>query len=122
MFAGELKTERPLRDECMFKFMVLMKRKAGLSREEFKSYYEDVHAPAALKRFPIRKYVRNYLVMPPGSPEPDFDCITEFWYDTMEDAMTTARIWKHQGGLGDETTFIDTASQVSFQVEEGLSE
>jgi uncharacterized protein (TIGR02118 family) len=106
----------------MFKFMVMMKRKPGITREEFRRYYEEVHAPAALKRFPIRKYVRNYVVVPPGAPEPGFDCITEFWYDSMEDARSTARIWKHQGGLGDETSFIDAASEVSFQVEEGVSE
>jgi uncharacterized protein (TIGR02118 family) len=103
------------------KFMVLMKRKPGLSREEFKKYYEEVHAPAALKRFPIKKYVRNYVVVPPGAPDPGFDCVTEFWYDNMEDAISTARIWKHQGGLGDEATFIDTSGEVSFQVEEGVS-
>lgn len=105
----------------MFKFMVMMKRKPGITREEFRKYYEEVHAPAALARFPIRRYVRNYIMVPPGAPEPDFDCITEFWYDSMDDAVSTARIWKHQGGLGDETSFIDTASQVSFQVEEGIS-
>jgi hypothetical protein len=39
----------------------------------------------------------------------------------MEDAISTARIWKHQGGLGDEATFIDTSGEISFQVEEGIS-
>jgi len=103
------------------KFMVLMKRQPGLSRDEFKKYYEEVHAPAALKRFPIKKYVRNYVVVPPGATGPGFDCVTEFWYDNMEDAISTARIWKHQGGLGDEATFIDTSGEISFQVEEGIS-
>ncbi len=35
--------------------------------------------------------------------------------------MSTARAWKHHGGLGDGTSFIDTASQVTFQVEQGVS-
>jgi len=111
----------------MFKFMVLMKRKADLSREEFKSYYEDVHAPAALKRFPIRKYVRNYLVVPPGSPEPDFDCITEFWFDDLEGALKVQEVlgdYKTEVGkifLADEEKFQDRGKTRSFLVDERVS-
>ncbi len=105
----------------MFKSISLIKRKPGMSLEDFKRYYEEVHAPAALKRFPIRRYVRNYVVVPPGAPEPDFDCITEFWYDNKEDAMRAAKVWKSQGGLGDEASFMDVGKVVSFQVEEGIS-
>ena len=69
----------------MIKAIGLIKRKPGLSREEFVKHYEEVHAPLALKYFPtIKRYVRNHIITPSGAEEPQFDCITEFWYDDME--------------------------------------
>jgi len=36
----------------MVKTIALIKRKPGLSREEFIRHYEEVHAPLALKHVP----------------------------------------------------------------------
>jgi hypothetical protein len=104
----------------MLKSMSLIKRKAGMSQEAFRLYYEEVHAPAALKRFPIKKYCRNYVIVPSGAPEPQFDCITEYWWETMEDWQGAVKIWREQGGLGDEASFMELSKVVSFGVEEVL--
>jgi len=75
----------------MFKVMMLLKRKPGLSLEEFIERYEGEHVPLAEKfATRITHYSRHYLY--PGShvihgdevAEPEYDVITELWYDDRE--------------------------------------
>lgn len=106
----------------MIKSISFVKRKLGISREEFMRYYEDVHAPHALKLFGMKKYVRNYLIVPPGAPEPDFDCITEFWYETAEDARAALKLSRSPEGQTDEADFMDISKMAFFQVEERISQ
>jgi ketosteroid isomerase-like protein len=72
----------------MFKVMMLLKRKPGLSLEEFVQRYESEHVPAVEQHAShMRYYARHYLH--PGShvvhgdivQEPEYDVITELWYD-----------------------------------------
>jgi len=109
----------------MIKGMSLIKRKPGLSREEFSKHYEEVHVPLALRHFPFKRYVRNYVITPPGVEEPDFDCITEVWFDTMEDCQAAAEFSVSEGYQvisEDEDRFMDRSRIVAFLVEEKLSE
>jgi|GEM_PF-270855 len=71
----------------MFKVMMLLKRKAGLSLEEFIERYENEHVPFVEQyASAITHYSRHYLH--PGShvifgdrvEEPEYDVITELWY------------------------------------------
>jgi uncharacterized protein (TIGR02118 family) len=68
----------------MMKSICALARRADLRRDDFVAYYEDRHAPLALRYFPFRRYVRNHLL---NSPEIGFDTITEFWADDLA-AMT----------------------------------
>jgi hypothetical protein len=73
----------------MIKYMFALKRKPGMSLEEFKDYYENHHAPLALGGSKFVKYRRSYVI--PGAytsphvdhkiPEPDFDVISEIWFE-----------------------------------------
>lgn len=73
----------------MFKIVVLMRRKHGLSLEEFRRRYETRHAPlAAGLLIGLRRYVRNYVdastaafVWSPNAWDCDFDVMTEMWWD-----------------------------------------
>lgn len=119
----------------MIKVMMLVKRKPGMSREEFVRHYEEVHAPLSLKLLPYyAKYVRNHFVRTIEGGEPEFDCITEFWF---EDAKTARALTDALGGsdvdggygteLGrifhdDEERFIDRSTRVSFIVDERVSD
>lgn len=61
----------------MIKMIFTMKRKAGLSREEFRDYYETRHVPFISALLPApQSYRRNYLT----GEEADFDVITEIVY------------------------------------------
>ena len=73
----------------MLKVMLMMKRKPGLSLEEFIEHYERVHVPLALTNARnLVHYERHYLrpgrFVPFGDEliEPDYDVITELWYDS----------------------------------------
>jgi uncharacterized protein (TIGR02118 family) len=112
----------------MIKSMTLIKRKPGLSREEFIQHYEEVHAPLALKHFPtFVRYARNYVITFPDAEEPDFDCITEIWFDDIEGAMAVTEAlgdYKTEIGrifLDDEEKFMDRGSKVSLLVNERVS-
>jgi uncharacterized protein (TIGR02118 family) len=69
------------------KVIALLKSKPGLTRAEFIDYYETRHAPLIRSIAPqIRDYRRNYLeadgaILAPGAGLPDFDVITELWFD-----------------------------------------
>ncbi len=70
----------------MIKTIALLKRKSGLSHEQFVEYYENRHAPFIRSMLPgIVEYRRNYLDpdgahVSPGAAPVDFDVITEIWF------------------------------------------
>ncbi len=106
----------------MIKAMSFIKRKQGLSREEFIKHYEEEHAPLAIKHFPFKKYTRNYLI---GMDELDFDCITEVWFETMEDCQAAAEFSISEAYKvisDDEEKFMDRDKIVAFLVEENTSD
>jgi uncharacterized protein (TIGR02118 family) len=110
----------------MIKTIVLIKRKPELSREEFVKHYEEVHAPLALKHLPmIKRYVRNHVVDVAGIEGPDFDCATELWFDTLEDAARVIEFVQSDAGQvirDDEQKFLDGDKTVSFLVDEKVSD
>jgi len=77
----------------VFKVVILIKRKPGMTRAAFIDYYENNHAPLGYSFMPgIRSYTRRYLSSIDGSPDEDrpFDAVTELWFDdrgAFDDAM-----------------------------------
>ena len=68
----------------MLKMIALLKKRAGMSRAEFRAYYEGNHVPLILaQQGPnMLEYRRNYLTgeMINGAEDMPFDVITEFVY------------------------------------------
>ena len=74
----------------MFKSLTFLKRRPGMTLEEFRQYYEERHAPLGVAVMPqARRYFRRY-VAPIAYPttgdasEPEFDVVTEVWCDDRE--------------------------------------
>jgi deoxyribodipyrimidine photolyase-like uncharacterized protein len=70
----------------MFKLIVMTKRKAGMSMEDFIDYYENGHSVLMKSFYPqMRKYVRNYLYTVTNDMcvdgEMPYDCVTEAYFD-----------------------------------------
>ena len=86
----------------MFKCIALLRRKPGLSREDFIDYYERQHAPLIRRLLPgIIDYRRNYVELEgaflfPGAAPIDFDVITEIWLADRA-AYDIAAYWARAG-------------------------
>jgi uncharacterized protein (TIGR02118 family) len=68
----------------MIKSIALAYRRPGMTEQEFRDYWKNVHAPLAKKVIPgMRKYVQNYIIKTPGR-EDEPDGIVEMWWDDIE--------------------------------------
>jgi uncharacterized protein (TIGR02118 family) len=81
------------------KVMGLMRRAAGLSREEFFHRYLRDHAPRVVYARPqLGAYVINLVNVSPeeaglrGAGEPAFDAVSEAWFDSLEDFRAGAAV------------------------------
>lgn len=63
----------------MLKIISLLKRKEGMSRDEFYRWAKDEHPQLAKALSDIRGYRMN--VAPLTEPEAAFDAVSEMWFD-----------------------------------------
>ena len=107
----------------MIKVFGYLKRKPGLSPQEFADYYEHNHVPLVLsKAFVPIVYKRNYIQRGNAfnieGDEIGFDCMTELVFADRDDLSAwMARL----GGdeiAGDEENFIDRAATRAYVVDE----
>lgn len=77
----------------MIRLVTLLKRKPGMTHEEFLTYWIGTHGPL-IANCSAAKYVRRYEQHPvswpeAGSrqPEPDFDGVTIQFFDSVDDFM-----------------------------------
>ncbi len=74
----------------MFKTVCLLKRRQGMSFDDFIAYYETYHRKIGEKVLPTaRRYMRRYLRPVPNPltgevEELEYDVLTEIWFDTRE--------------------------------------
>ena len=68
----------------MFKIASVIKRKPGLSVEEFQRYWLTVHGPMLKLPF-VKRYVQSHP-LPQGYRKGDlpFDGLVELWFDTPD--------------------------------------
>lgn len=75
----------------MLKLISMMKRRPGMSQDEFKQYYENRHVPFVRSIAPhYAKTCRNFVLpatrslldhLESAPPNPPFDVITEVWFE-----------------------------------------
>mgnify|MGYP002682460184 FL=1 len=61
----------------------LLTRRADMTRQAFREYYECSHAPLGMRYFPFQKYLRNHVLE--SSSEIDFDVIMESCFSDQVD-------------------------------------
>jgi uncharacterized protein (TIGR02118 family) len=103
----------------MIKTFTFLKRKPGMSREDFFKYWKDTHGPLAARVIPgLKKYAQAHAV--PGF-DAEFDGIVELWWESVED-FGAYLAWKKTDGakelLEDEVKFVDTREWNRFIGEE----
>ncbi len=65
----------------MLKFMVVVHKRADLSQEEFRAYFQRVHLPLAKKLPGLRKHVQNFPQPHPARRLPPWDAVIELYFD-----------------------------------------
>ena len=73
----------------MIKMIITIKRREGMSREDFVRHQRGVHM-SLLKSIPearqyLRRFVVSYPIPAPDYPGPSYDSVVEAWFDSMED-------------------------------------
>lgn len=65
----------------MVKFVLLLPRKKGMSRDQFMHEWRDVCVPMVHKLPGLRRYVISPVLEQPGAAQPRYDGIGELWFD-----------------------------------------
>ena len=107
----------------MIKNLGLIPRRADLTRPAFREYYEQRHAPLALRHLRwFRRYVRNHVVAA-APADPPFDALSEFWYDSAADLDAVIAFLTSPAGAvlrDDEAQFMNRSAIRIVRTEESL--
>tara|TARA_B100000686_G_C16568181_1_gene851452 strand:- start:164 stop:529 length:366 start_codon:yes stop_codon:yes gene_type:complete len=117
----------------MFKTVGLLKRKPGMTTEEFRKYYESQHRLIGEKylKGKAEKYMRRFLSPYPNpitgeQVEPEYDVILEIWYASRSAFEETGKILSSPEAAKeiaeDEEKLFDRPMNRFFFVEEVESE
>jgi uncharacterized protein (TIGR02118 family) len=107
----------------LIKLVFNIRRREGMTREEFQRYWLDEHAPlveAHAEVLRIRRYVQTHaretdadeaLAAARGSEPGHYDGVAELWWDSVEDLLEASSSEEGQVAasalLEDERRFID---------------
>ena len=103
----------------MIKYVAMLRKREGLSREEFLSYWQGVHAALARKLPGVRRYVISPAVSLPGTRgQPRFDGLAELWFDDLEAFRAAFATPQGRAAVADLANFAQTEALVSVVTEE----
>jgi uncharacterized protein (TIGR02118 family) len=120
----------------MIKLVFTIRRREGMTREEFQNYWRDQHAPLVERHaeaLRIRRYVQTHARDTPldeelagsrGSRPRAYDGVAELWWDSLDDLIegSTSEDGQVAGQalLEDERRFIDLANSPIWLGEENV--
>lgn len=102
----------------MLKFIVVLYRRPGLTRAEFRRHLAEVHAPLAKSLPGLKKYLQNHVCDDPKRKSPGWKAIVELYFENWE-AMEAA--WASPQGAAsdaDLTVFADLSKTTWSAVDE----
>jgi uncharacterized protein (TIGR02118 family) len=118
----------------MIKMVYCLRRKPGLTREEFQRYWREQHALLVKRVAPdlnVRRYVQSHTLAGDalamvaevrGSAGREFDGVAELWWDSVDSivAAVSTEAGQQAGAalVEDETRFIDLPNSPIFFAEE----
>jgi uncharacterized protein (TIGR02118 family) len=102
----------------MLKIVTLMKRRGGLSVEEFQDHLRNTFGPLAAKGPGLRRYVQS-CALPQGYGKGEllFDAIGEMWFDSAEAYKNYLGSPESAAARSEEGTFLDTTRTVVMPVD-----
>lgn len=102
----------------MIKVIFLVHRRSGLSREEFRRYWKETHAPIASKIPGLRKYTQHHAVSGPDGTAPPYDGFAEMWWDDAGSLETALGSSEGMAAVADIENIVDVDRQQVFYVEQ----
>jgi hypothetical protein len=107
------------------KLVAFLRRKPGMTREEFSAYWEHEHGPLFLAAgemtAPVTKYVQNHTLPSNVGPFDLYDGVVEIGFRQVGDI---ARVFGHPSYLEvirpDEERFLDSSQQIVVATDETL--
>jgi uncharacterized protein (TIGR02118 family) len=120
----------------VLKIIFCLRRKSGLSIEEFQRYWREDHAELVRRHaatLRIRRYIQSHTFHDPriadglaarGSEIEPYDGVAELWWDSIDDlievASTNEGRMASRAFLEDERTFIDLTNSPIFYADENI--
>jgi uncharacterized protein (TIGR02118 family) len=111
----------------VIKLFVFLRRRTGITREEFGRVWYEEHAPLALEapgfRRRVRRYVQNHALPDasvPGLTLSSYDGVAELWFDGVDDvraALADPESERVEAGV---QRFVDTTSALRLVAEESV--
>lgn len=118
----------------MIKLVFMLRRREGITREEFQRYWKEEHAELVKRHaelLRIRRYVQTHardtdlddaLAGSRGSEPRQYDGVAELWWDSVDDLVSATASedgqTAQQALLEDERRFIDVAKSPIWLGEE----
>lgn len=103
----------------MIKMIFGAKRRSGMSREDFGSYWTTQHAAIAMKVPGVKRYVINLAPDLSGSgAEQAYDGFAEAWFDSLDEMRNASRSPQINDVLADEKNLFDLSTRFTVVVEE----
>ena len=105
----------------MIRSFAILKRKPGLTREEYIHHWKEIHAPIAAKVIPgLKKYIQHHPLNMPGI-EFDIDGIAEIWWEDAA-SLKSYLSWRETDQarvlIEDEQKFIDMQRTIRLFAEQ----
>ena len=114
-----LEGEPPQKKSSMVKIFALVKRKAGMSLDDFRKYSLKVHGSKDLKLPGLRRYIQCHVrdsFYTVG--ESILDCVSQLWFDDLEGIKTMMQSPEYKESTEDLANFIEPKYAHSFVTKE----
>lgn len=102
----------------MVKFVVVLVRRPGSSREELRDYFVRIHGPLAEAIPGLCRYVQNFVVDDPARADPGWDAVIELWWQTREEMEAAWLTPEGRASTADLEKFCDLSRSAWSIVEE----
>ena len=103
----------------MVKIVAFLKRKPGMSVEDFLAYWRTTHAGIVMKMPNIRRYVQSHTLLSGyRKGEPAYDGVAELWFENTDAMRALAPTAEYAAVMADENNFLDPARRGSIITDE----
>jgi uncharacterized protein (TIGR02118 family) len=94
----------------MTKVLILFRKRADLTMDEFKRYWKETHGPIAATMPGLRKYIQDHVLADPPPDDRPYDAVAELWFDSAEAFQVAMASPEGQTTMADAATFADMDS------------